>query len=209
MAKPSEKFTWATDPGATVLAPLVGEQAAGFAIGPGNKPRASWMNYLFRTIGQWLAWLDGLTGEAITWTNLHTFDGGIYVGAGDVEVAGIVTAGAIVTPDTVEAKNTAKAWMFGSQLHASYPTGIAKGVGFASALAINTNTIRFAFYAPMPSVLYATLVNGDFGGRGYPAVVVSRQTTHFDVRFTDDTGVPMTELNTTASMWLSALVFDF
>lgn len=163
MAKPTETFTWATDPGATVLEPLIGEKAAGFAIGPGNKPRASWMNYLFRTVGQWISWLDGLAGEAFTWTALHTFAGGVYVSEGDLEVDGTVTAGAIVTPNTVAAKNTAKAMGIIQTTHA---TPLRAGFGASAAVSNAAGYVDVTLAPAMASTQYAVHASAAFPGGG-------------------------------------------
>lgn len=55
--KPTTLPTWATT-GGTTVEPTAGQKAAGFAVG--TRPPARWVNWLFKTIYDWLVYLQGM-----------------------------------------------------------------------------------------------------------------------------------------------------
>jgi hypothetical protein len=74
VAKPTSLPRWAstvTGDTTRVQAPTSGRQDVGWA--PGERPPAQHLNWLLNIIYQWLAYLNGLAGEAITWTAAHVF----------------------------------------------------------------------------------------------------------------------------------------
>lgn len=70
MAKPASVVSWATT-GGTRLQPTAPEKAAGFAVG--ERVPARFLNWLYGVLGDWTTYLNGLEGEALTWTGAHSF----------------------------------------------------------------------------------------------------------------------------------------
>lgn len=82
MSKPVELPRWGTallNP-SDIVDPTSGKKDIGWQ--DGEMPPHSYMNWLFNLIYQWCSYLNGLTGEALTWTALETFSAGIAVTGG-------------------------------------------------------------------------------------------------------------------------------
>jgi hypothetical protein len=84
MAKPATLPRWAETAGgsaaANIVAPASGKQDTGYVTG-GDIPTSGSTNWLLRWLYKWAQYLDGLTGEALTWTARATFNGGCTVPA--------------------------------------------------------------------------------------------------------------------------------
>lgn len=68
MPKPSSVPGWT----ASGTEPSAPKKAAGWAVA--EKPPAQTFNWFWTLVSSWLAYLDGLYGEAITWTASHIFN---------------------------------------------------------------------------------------------------------------------------------------
>lgn len=90
MAKPSELPRWADD-GGDIVEPLEGKKDIGYE--EGELPVHSEMNWLFNLIYLWAQYLDGLTGEALTWTAAHIFQKGITVTQSTTNTIGMTVTG--------------------------------------------------------------------------------------------------------------------
>jgi hypothetical protein len=77
MAKPSQVPTWATAPGALIEEPVSSRKSLGWL--PGDTAPAQEFNWWQNRVGEWLAYLNGLTSESLTWNATQQFDGGIEV----------------------------------------------------------------------------------------------------------------------------------
>jgi hypothetical protein len=75
MAKPTTVPRWATGASADVVEPPSGKLDAGWV--PGEKAPAQWWNWWRKGVSDWLAYVNGLAGEALTWTAKHTFSAGL------------------------------------------------------------------------------------------------------------------------------------
>lgn len=73
MAKPTDLYPWATDPGATVD-PGPAREATGFRSG--KKPPAKWFNFLFNGAHQWFQYLSNLPNEAAFLGEVFHWTGG-------------------------------------------------------------------------------------------------------------------------------------
>lgn len=104
MSKPSSLPRWATalaDPG-DIVEPLSGKKDIGWQ--DAEMPPHSYMNWLFNTVYLWAVYLDGLTGEALTWTAHHIFSNTVAFAAAitgtsatfssNFSIGGTLTAGA-------------------------------------------------------------------------------------------------------------------
>lgn len=76
MAKPTLFPDWDTTE-ANMAEPSSGLKSAGYATN--DVPASNHYNWMLRQIGKWVRYLDGLAGEAITWTAAHIFQAGISV----------------------------------------------------------------------------------------------------------------------------------
>lgn len=75
MPKPLTLPRWASDPAAPITEPAEGKKDLGFEVG--ERPPAQVLNWWFGLVSLWVAWLNDLLGEALTWTAAHTFAGGL------------------------------------------------------------------------------------------------------------------------------------
>lgn len=89
---------WATGGGAQITEPLESKKDDGWV--PAEKPPAQYFNWLFKTLYDACVVLDGLLGQALTWTAKHTFSSG-------ADFNGPVT---VQTP-TLAAHATRKDWV--------------------------------------------------------------------------------------------------
>lgn len=72
MAKPAGNLPlWGTL-AAALTEPILATKQAGWLAGAGNKPRASYFNWWMNKVYEWVAYLDGLEAEALTWTAQQT-----------------------------------------------------------------------------------------------------------------------------------------
>lgn len=79
MPKPSSLPRWGdnlADPG-DIVEPSSGKKDIGWQ--DAEKPPHSYFNWLFNLIYQWCSYLNGLTGEALTWTAAHIFQSTVSV----------------------------------------------------------------------------------------------------------------------------------
>jgi hypothetical protein len=70
MAKPTSKFTWATDGGAEISEPAAGSKATGFRA-TYSMP-SHWINWLINVVGAWLTWLDTVVTDGSSAARLGT-----------------------------------------------------------------------------------------------------------------------------------------
>ena len=76
MAKPTTLPEWNTNQSVPrTTAPSAGVKSDG--VEPGDKLPAQWLNWFNSYVYKWCQYLDGLTGEALTWLVGQTFNGGI------------------------------------------------------------------------------------------------------------------------------------
>jgi hypothetical protein len=80
MPKPSILPQWATVGGAQIVEPTVGKKAQGWNTQ--EKPPGQYLNWWQNLVYQWMQYLNGLEGEVLTWTQNHTFNKVITLGAG-------------------------------------------------------------------------------------------------------------------------------
>jgi hypothetical protein len=95
MSKPSTVVSWSTV--GTRTEPSSGEKAAGFA--PGDRPPASWFNWLWGTLGEWTSYLDNLHNETATflaanyaWTGVHGFQSATFANAATLNGGALLTS---------------------------------------------------------------------------------------------------------------------
>lgn len=70
MAKPASLPRWA-DVGGDIVEPSSGKKDIGWIVS--EQPPHSYFNWFQNLVYQWCDYLDGLTGEALTWTAAHVF----------------------------------------------------------------------------------------------------------------------------------------
>jgi hypothetical protein len=75
MPKPTTLPEWATGASATVTEPSLSQKQAGWAVR--QRPPAQYLNWWQKAVFSWLQYVDGLTGEALTWAAKHTFSAGL------------------------------------------------------------------------------------------------------------------------------------
>lgn len=76
MPKPSTLPRWANLAApADIVDPPSGKKDSGWLTG--EKPPHSYFNWWKNLVYQWTVYLDGLTGEALTWTAAHIFQAGV------------------------------------------------------------------------------------------------------------------------------------
>lgn len=75
MAKPSSLPRWATGGTAQVTEPTEAKKDLGWV--PLEKPGAQYFNWAMKLVYDWLAYLNGLTNESLTWAAKHTFSAGL------------------------------------------------------------------------------------------------------------------------------------
>jgi|SRR5688572_15911322 len=113
MAKPTTLPRFATDVGVTVE-PTESKKDTGWF--ESEKPPAQLMNWLFKWIYSWCLYLNGLTGELLTWTVKQTFTSGsvtdeaVEVNGGGVQVNSNPSISDQPSINTVHAPNIEKAW---------------------------------------------------------------------------------------------------
>lgn len=88
MAKPMQLPKWADGAGAAIVEPTEGQKDLGWV--PGQKPPAQYFNWWKRLVYQWVAYLDGLTNEALTWASKHTFSAGLASGVAPTAATDVV-----------------------------------------------------------------------------------------------------------------------
>lgn len=74
MPMPSDVPAWNTG-GANRTEPSAGEKILGWVAG--DPVNSSYFNWLLFTVYEWVLFLQGIEGEALTWTALQTFEDGI------------------------------------------------------------------------------------------------------------------------------------
>ena len=90
MPKPTQTPRWA-NVGGSIVEPLEGKKDIGYVNA--ELPTHSEMNWLFNLIYQWAVWLDGLQAEALTWTNVNTFQKGVVVTQSTLNGVGLTVTG--------------------------------------------------------------------------------------------------------------------
>lgn len=90
MAKPTDLPRWADD-GGDITEPLEGKKDIGYE--DAELPSHSELNWLLNLIYQWTAYLDGLTAEALTWTNAHVFQKGLTVTQSTANTRAVIGTG--------------------------------------------------------------------------------------------------------------------
>jgi hypothetical protein len=91
MAKPASLPRWAETGGGTpasnIIEPTSGKKDTGYvtvAASPGGKgdvPTSGGLNWFMRLVYKWCEWLDGIAGEAWTWTANHIFQASVTLNA--------------------------------------------------------------------------------------------------------------------------------
>lgn len=94
MSKPTDlspHLRWATAPliPADVTEPDTTHKDQGWQNA--EEPPHSYFNYWMKLVYLWVAYLDGLTNEALTWTAAHIFNAGVTISTGAAAVALTVT----------------------------------------------------------------------------------------------------------------------
>lgn len=76
MAKPASLPRWA-DVGGDIVEPSSGKKDTGWIVS--EQPPHSYFNWFQNLVYQWCDYLDGLTGEALTWTAAHVFQSTVSI----------------------------------------------------------------------------------------------------------------------------------
>lgn len=133
MSKPvagSAPLRWATVPliPADVTAPDTTHMDEGWQ--DAEEPAHSYFNYWMNLVYLWLVYLDGLTGEALTWTALETFSKGVSITNDAMSVPATVTgdAGAGSTMASVKAHITGIGNSWGSHLDPTQGAWAVSGI---------------------------------------------------------------------------------
>lgn len=185
MAKPTTipRFAQLADgtPAANIEEPTDGQKDTGWEVN--QIPPSSVFNWMHRWCTQWIRYLDGLAGEALTWTARQTFSGGatvpapaagtdattkIYVDAGDTAEASARAAAITSEASTRASADTAEA---AARASADTAEASARVAGDASTLAA-AEAYADALFASAPSAAWTALTaaSGWTSGSGNQAL---------------------------------------